>query len=251
MLAGARDAVGAAVGADVAGASVRVAIGCGECGVAVRAAWTGCAVGGAGLAAGVALGAAVVCTIVCVDRPRPAKCAIAMPKNQPPTTTATAASKVINHPLPPLDGRRVPPVSFSRLRRPRSSPLTRRSLSPAAGGSSKSREHLRVTVRVPLDIHAVAASGCSAFALATPLRISDVISLAVREAIGVRAPHDKYIRSVRATLKGFDLGRFTIDVDGRRFNDPSDVVVCAGTAQVRFFLPARRATRPELAAPER
>jgi hypothetical protein len=90
-----------------------------------------------------------------------------------------------------------------------------------------------------LDVHAVASTGCGAFALATPLRVRDLISLAVREAIGARAPADKYARSVGATLGGLNSGRFTVEVNGRTFCDPDEVVVCAEVAHVRFFLPAR------------
>jgi hypothetical protein len=93
---------------------------------------------------------------------------------------------------------------------------------------------------VPLDIHAVACNGSGAFALATPLRVRDLVSLAVREAIGLRAPQDKFARSLRTTLMGLASGRYTVDINGRHFSDPDDVVVCVGIAYVRFFLPARR-----------
>ncbi|MGZ3496011.1 MAG: hypothetical protein ACXWNK_01425 [Vulcanimicrobiaceae bacterium] len=110
-----------------------------------------------------------------------------------------------------------------------------------------------IRVKVPLDLHAVARNGSAAFALATPLRIRELVALAVREAIGARAPHDKFARSVRTTLAGLAAGRFTIDVDGRSFADAEDVVVCAGTASVRFYLAACSAPgrRSELAAPDR
>ncbi len=39
-------------------------------------------------------------------------------------------------------------------------------------------------------------------------------------------------------------GDFTIDVNGRSFNDPDAVVVCDGTVDVRFFLSQRRRTAP-------
>lgn len=109
---------------------------------------------------------------------------------------------------------------------------------PAAGGSSKRAKNLRIVirVRVPLDLHAVALSGSGAFALATPVRVRDLVGLAVREAIGARAPHDKQLRSVAATLAGLAAGRFTMDVNGRRYADADDVVVCEGELQVRFFL---------------
>jgi hypothetical protein len=96
-----------------------------------------------------------------------------------------------------------------------------------------------IRVRVPLDIHAVACNGSGAFALATPVRVRDLVSLAVREAIGSRAPADKFARSLRTTLHGLSSGRFTVDIDGRPFNDTDAVVVCGEIADIRFFMPAR------------
>lgn len=97
-----------------------------------------------------------------------------------------------------------------------------------------------IRVRVPLDIHAVSAAGSGAFALVTPLRVRDVVSLAVREAIGSRAPADKFARSLRTTLHGLSSGRFTVDIDGRLFDDAEAVVVCSDVANIRFFTAARR-----------
>jgi len=97
-----------------------------------------------------------------------------------------------------------------------------------------------IRVKVPLDLHAVALGGSGAFALATPLRIRDLLSYAVREAIGRRAPHDKFLRSVHRTLAGLAAGDFTIVVDGRSFADAEAVVVCERTADVRFFIGKRR-----------
>jgi hypothetical protein len=99
--------------------------------------------------------------------------------------------------------------------------------------------YLVIRVKVPLDLHAVAVGGSCAFALATPLRIRDLLAYAVAEAIGRRAPRDKFSRSMHRTLTGLAAGDFTIDVDGRTFTDPDAVVVCAGTAVVRFFLGQR------------
>jgi hypothetical protein len=97
-----------------------------------------------------------------------------------------------------------------------------------------------IRVKVPLDLHAVAAGGSGAFALATPLRVRDLLAFAVREAIGMRAPTDKFSRSVARTLAGLAAGDFTIDVNGRTFSDADAVVVCTGTADVRFYLSQRR-----------
>jgi len=97
-----------------------------------------------------------------------------------------------------------------------------------------------IRVKVPLDLRAVVVGGSGAFALATPLRIRDLIAYAVREAIGTRAPHDKFLLSIHRTLAGLAAGDFTIDVDGRTFADPEAVVVCERSADVRFFLSKRR-----------
>ena len=96
-------------------------------------------------------------------------------------------------------------------------------------------------MRVPLDLHAVACSGSAAFALVTPLRVRDLLALAVREAIGARAPHDKFHRSMHRTLAGVAAGDFTVDINGRTYGDVETVVVCEGTADVRFFVERRPA----------
>jgi len=100
-----------------------------------------------------------------------------------------------------------------------------------------------ICVRVPVDLHAVAASGSAAFAFATPLRVSDLVALAVREAVGARAPVDKFQRSLRTTLSGLQDGRFLLTVDGRLVARPDDVVMCRQTARVQFFLPAHQGSR--------
>lgn len=100
-----------------------------------------------------------------------------------------------------------------------------------------------IRIRVPLDLHAVAADGSAAFALATPLRVRELLALAVREAIGSRAPHDKFLRSVHRTLAGLAKGDFIVDINGRSFVDPEAVVVCEGSADVRFFLRQRAGVR--------
>ena len=97
-----------------------------------------------------------------------------------------------------------------------------------------------IRVKVPLDLHAVAVGGSGAFALATPLRIRDLVRIAVREALGSRAPHDKFARSIHRTLAGLAAGDFIVDVDGRGFTDADAVVVCERMADVRFFLAQRR-----------
>ncbi|HEV3090151.1 MAG TPA: hypothetical protein VGX91_01775 [Candidatus Cybelea sp.] len=104
-----------------------------------------------------------------------------------------------------------------------------------------------IRVKVPLDLHAVAVGGSGAFALATPLRVRDLLAFAVREAIGMRAPRDKFSRSVHRTLAGLAAGDFTIDVNGRSFTDADSIVVCEGTVDIRFFLGQRRRLAPKRA----
>jgi hypothetical protein len=99
---------------------------------------------------------------------------------------------------------------------------------------------LMIRVKVPLDLHAVTVSGSGAFALATPLRIRDLLAFAVREALGSRAPYDRFARGVHRTLAGLAAGDFIVDVDGRGFADAEAIVVCEGTANIRFFLKQRR-----------
>lgn len=94
-----------------------------------------------------------------------------------------------------------------------------------------------------MDLHAVAADGSAAFALATPLRVRELLALAVREAIGSRAPSDKFMRSVHRTLAGLARGDFIVDINGRSFVDADAVVVCEGSADVRFFLTQRAGVR--------
>ncbi len=87
-------------------------------------------------------------------------------------------------------------------------------------------------MRIPLDLQA----GAAVFALATPLRVRELLALAVREAIGELAPADKFSRSVLRTLDGLYAGDFTLSIDGRAFTDPDAVIVCGETADVRFFV---------------
>lgn len=98
-----------------------------------------------------------------------------------------------------------------------------------------------IRVKVPLDLHAVTIGGSGAFALATPVRIRELLEFAVREVIGARAPHDKFSRSVHRTLAGLAAGDFIVDVNGRGFADAEAIVVCEGTADIRFFLKRRPA----------
>ncbi len=102
----------------------------------------------------------------------------------------------------------------------------------ARGLATKRRAVIRVCV--PIDVATVAVTANSAFALVTPMRVEELLVLAVREALGARAPIDKQKRSIRSALDGLRAGKFDVNVDGRTYG-PDDVVVCAGTASLRFF----------------
>lgn len=91
-------------------------------------------------------------------------------------------------------------------------------------------------VVVPIDVTAVSRTASTAFALVTPLRVGDLLASAVAEALGPRAPQDKRERVVRSTLASLAAGTYVVEVDGRVYTDPEDVVVCSGTATLRFFV---------------
>ncbi len=59
-----------------------------------------------------------------------------------------------------------------------------------------------IRVSVPIDLNAVVSNASAAFALATPLRLSDIVATAVIVSLGRRAPQDKREREVRRTLDG-------------------------------------------------
>jgi hypothetical protein len=94
-----------------------------------------------------------------------------------------------------------------------------------------------IQVTVPIDIGTIAKTGSSAFALATPMRVDELLVAAVHVALGERAPQDKRDRGVRATLAGFAAGRFVVVVNGRAFDRPDAVVVASGVVVLRFFCP--------------
>jgi O-acetyl-ADP-ribose deacetylase (regulator of RNase III) len=91
-------------------------------------------------------------------------------------------------------------------------------------------------VAIPIDVSAVARTASAAFALATPLRVGDLVCAAIDEALGPRAPQDKRERVLRSTLAGLRAGSFVVEIDGKRYTDPDDIAVCSGTATLRFFL---------------
>ncbi len=88
---------------------------------------------------------------------------------------------------------------------------------------------------VPIDIGIIAATTSGAFALATPLRVDELLTIAVCQALGPHAPPDKRDRSVRTTLAGFRAGRFVVDIDGRIFDRADAVVVASGVVTLRFY----------------
>jgi hypothetical protein len=98
-----------------------------------------------------------------------------------------------------------------------------------------------IRVSVPIDLNAVVANASAAFALATPLRLADIVATAVVVSLGPRAPQDKRERAVRRTLDGLHAGEFVVEIDGRVYSDAHEVVVCAGVVALRFF--ARRSYR--------
>ncbi len=93
-----------------------------------------------------------------------------------------------------------------------------------------------IHVRVPLDLNAIADGDASAFALATPLSLLQILALAVRQSIGERAPRDLFERNFERTLAALDSGDITVTVDGRECRRLDEVIVCGTDASVRFFL---------------
>ncbi|HTW85275.1 MAG TPA: hypothetical protein VMD91_14490 [Candidatus Sulfotelmatobacter sp.] len=91
-------------------------------------------------------------------------------------------------------------------------------------------------VAVPIDVTTVSCTASAAFALATPLRVGDLLAAAVVEALGPRAPADKRARVIASTLAGLRDRTFIVEIDGRTYTDPDDVAVCSGTVALRFFL---------------
>jgi len=106
-----------------------------------------------------------------------------------------------------------------------------------------------IRLKVPLDVHAVIANRSFVFARATPLRVETLVAMAVQEASGSRAPHDRVARMLQSTLRGFAEGSFVVEIDGRVYRRPGDVAVCSGTVCIRFFtcdVRVRTVHRPQL-----
>ncbi len=97
-----------------------------------------------------------------------------------------------------------------------------------------------IRVNVPIDVGACLHSDSAAFALATPMRVGELLTHAVLEALGSRAPQDKRERMIASTHAGLNDGAFILEIDGRIFEHCDDVAVVAGVATVRFFRRERR-----------
>jgi hypothetical protein len=97
-----------------------------------------------------------------------------------------------------------------------------------------------IRVRVPIDVNAVLCADSIAFALATPLRVGELLTHAVLDALGPRAPQDKRERMVASTHAGLNEGAFIVEIDGRIYEHCDDVTVVAGVANLRFYRRERR-----------
>ena len=99
-----------------------------------------------------------------------------------------------------------------------------------------------IRVRVPIDVNAVLCADSTAFALATPLRVGELLTHAVLDMLGPRAPQDKRERTIARTHAGLNDGSFCLEIDGRIYEHCDDVAVVAGIANVRFYRRERRDT---------
>jgi hypothetical protein len=94
---------------------------------------------------------------------------------------------------------------------------------------------IMIRVRVPIDVNAVLCADSIAFALATPLRVGELLTHAVLDALGPRAPQDKRERTIASTHAGLNAGAFILEIDGRIYEHCDDVAVVAGIATLRFY----------------
>jgi len=162
--------------------------------------------------------------------------ATSAPIPKPAITTPRPIAIVGSQPPPPES-------DASGLRRRRGgvdiAARVQRGRQEASLGGANRRRMIRVSV--PIDLNAVVTNASAAFALATPLRLADIVATAVVVSLGRRAPQDKRERAVRRTLDGLHAGEFVVEIDGRVYSDAHEVVVCAGVVALRFF--ARRSYR--------
>lgn len=90
-------------------------------------------------------------------------------------------------------------------------------------------------IQVPIDIGTVATSQSAVFALVTPMRVRDLLALAVLQALGKRAPAAARERNLASILAGLASRRYALKVDGRLYDDPESCVACSDTVTLRFF----------------
>ena len=169
---------------------------------------------------------------------------ISAPMPSPATMTPMISAVIGSGPPPP-----VPPAldrgggELGRRRRGWGSGIASRfprirqeALPPRANAADMIR------VRVPIDVNAVLCADSVAFALATPLRVGELLTHAVLDALGPRAPQDKRERMVASTHAGLNAGAFIVEIDGRIYEHCDDVTVVAGIANLRFYRRERRDT---------
>jgi hypothetical protein len=188
-------------------------------------------------------GAGVLVTTTTGSDARPPRCmntATSAPIPKPATTTPRPIASVGNQP-PPSPPDFEERASGRRRRRGGVDIAARvqRGRQEASHAGAKRPPMIRVSV--PIDLTAVVANASAAFALATPLRLADIVATAVVVALGERAPQDKRERAVRKTLDGLHAGEFEVEIDGRLYREAHEVVVCTGVIALRFF--ARRTYR--------
>jgi hypothetical protein len=92
-----------------------------------------------------------------------------------------------------------------------------------------------IRVPVPIDLGTAVTAGATAFTFVTPIRVATLLELAIARALGRRAPAEKRDRTLRSTLAGLRAGTFLLHVDGQPVEDPDRVVVCSGSATLRFY----------------
>jgi hypothetical protein len=92
-----------------------------------------------------------------------------------------------------------------------------------------------IRVPVPIDLGTAVTADATAFVLITPIRVATLLELAIARALGRRAPADKRDRTLRSTLAGLRAGTFFLHVDGKPVDDPDRIVVCSGSATLRFY----------------
>lgn len=110
------------------------------------------------------------------------------------------------------------------------------SLSAEAWSLSNRHERSKMLrVRVPIDLGTVATTQSSAFALATPMLVRELLEIAVAITLGRRSPPDRRRRVLESTLEGLKASEFILEIDGKTHIDPDTLLVCSGSVALRFF----------------